>query len=158
MKVRATTMKRPMAEDNGRCEVPGDACDDGDENTVLDAVGNDCLCVGVTVDTAYPVYDIVDVRGTDNQGVLDSMDVSCELRGIVHGWNEYPLGLRFTLIDDTHGINVFSPINQYGYEVLEGDSLRVRGTVSQFQGLAVMYTDTVIYEGGFETQSHFWWK
>ena len=87
------------------------------------------------------------MRGTNNQGVLDSINVSCELRGIVHGWNEYPLGLRFTLIDDTHGINVFSPINQYGYEVLEGDSLRVRGTVSQFQGLAVMYTDTVIVEG-----------
>ncbi len=33
--------------DNGLCVVPGDACDDGDENTVLDLVGDDCVCAGV---------------------------------------------------------------------------------------------------------------
>ena len=52
-------------------------------------------------DLTYPVYDIIQVRGTDNQGVLDSIDTACELRGIVHGWNDYPQGLRFTLIDAT---------------------------------------------------------
>ena len=104
-------------------------------------------------DLTYPVYDIIQVRGTDNQGVLDSIDTACELRGIVHGWNDYPQGLRFTLIDETHGINVFSAVNDYGYDVLEGDSVRVRGVVGQYQGLATIYADTVIYEGsGFPTQ------
>ena len=104
-------------------------------------------------DLTYPVYDVVQVRGTNNQGVLDSNDTACELRGIVHGWNDYPQGLRFTLIDPTHGINVFSAINNYGYEVQEGDSVRVRGVVGQFAGLATLYADTVIYEGsGFDTQ------
>ena len=104
-------------------------------------------------DLTYPVYDVVQVRGTNNQGVLDSIDTACELRGIVHGWNDYPQGLRFTLIDPTHGINVFSAINNYGYEVQEGDSVRVRGVVGQFAGLATLYADTVIYEGsGFDTQ------
>ena len=104
-------------------------------------------------DLTYPVYDVVQVRGTNNQGVLDSIDTACELRGIVHGWNDYPQGLRFTLIDPTHGINVFSAINNYGYEVHEGDSVRVRGVVGQFAGLATLYADTVIYEGsGFDTQ------
>ena len=104
-------------------------------------------------DLTYPVYDIDMVRGTDNQGVLDSIDTACELRGIVHGWNDYPQGLRFTLIDATNGINVFSAINNYGYEVQEGDSVRVRGVVGQYQGLATLYADTLIDEGGgFETQ------
>lgn len=104
-------------------------------------------------DLTYPVYDIIQVRGTNNQGVLDSIDTACELRGIVHGWNDYPQGLRFTLIDPTHGINVFSAINNFGYEVQEGDSVRVRGVVGQFAGLATLYADTLIYEGsGFATQ------
>ena len=104
-------------------------------------------------DLTYPVYDIIQVRGTNNQGVLDSIDTACELRGIVHGWNDYPQGLRFTLIDPTHGINVFSAINNFGYEVQEGDSVRVRGVVGQFAGLATLYADTLMFEGsGFETQ------
>ena len=104
-------------------------------------------------DLTYPVYDIDMVRGTNNQGVLDSIDTACELRGIVHGWNDYPQGLRFTLIDPTNGINVFSAINNFGYEVQEGDSVRVRGVVGQFAGLATLYADTLIYEGsGFDTQ------
>ena len=78
-------------------------------------------------DLTYPVYDIAQVRGTNNQGVLDSIDTACELRGIVHGWNDYPQGLRFTLIDPTSGINVFSPINNFGYEVQEGDSVGLVG-------------------------------
>ena len=104
-------------------------------------------------DLTYPVYEVDQVRGVTNQGVLDSIDVACELRGIVHGWNDYPQGLRFTLIDPTNGINVFSPINNFGYEVTEGDSVRVRGVVGQFNGLATLYADTLIYEGsGFDTQ------
>ena len=104
-------------------------------------------------DLTYPVYEIDQVRGVTNQGVLDSIDVACELRGIVHGWNDYPQGLRFTLIDPTNGINVFSPISNFDYEVTEGDSVRVRGVVGQFNGLATLYADTLIFEGsGFATQ------
>jgi len=33
--------------DNGLCEVPGDSCDDGDEDTVFDVIGEDCMCAGV---------------------------------------------------------------------------------------------------------------
>ena len=48
---------------------------------------------------------------------------------------------------------MFSAINNYGYEVQEGDSVRVRGVVGQFAGLATLYADTLIYEGsGFDTQ------
>ena len=71
----------------------------------------------------------------------------------MHGWNDYPQGLRFTLIDPTSGINVFSPISNFGYEVEEGDSVRVRGVIGQFAGLATLRADTLIFEGsGFPSQ------
>ena len=105
-------------------------------------------------DLEYPVYEINQVRGTNTQGVLDSIDVACELRGIVHGWNDYPSGLQFTLIDETNGINAFSPVSDFGYDVEEGDSVRVRGVIDQYLGLAQIRMDTLIYEGsGFETET-----
>lgn len=106
-------------------------------------------------DLTYPVYDIATVRTVDFvSGVSDSLGVSCELRGIVHGWNDYPSGLQFTLIDATDGINVFSPLSDFGYlQVVPGDSLRVRGTIGQFAGLTQIIADTVLYEGsGFLTE------
>ena len=106
-------------------------------------------------DLTYPVYNIADVRTVNSVlGTTDSLGVSCELRGIAHGWNDYPSGLQFTLIDSTHGINVFSPLSDFGYEqVVAGDSLRIRGTIYQFAGLTQIVADTVIYEGsGFLTE------
>lgn len=106
-------------------------------------------------DLTYPVYDIATVRSVDLvSGVADSLGVSCELRGIAHGWNDYPSGLQFTLIDSTDGINVFSPLSDFGYEeVVPGDSLRIRGTIAQFAGLTQIVADTVLYEGsGFLTE------
>ena len=32
--------------DNGTCEVPGSPCDDGDDMTINDLIGDDCMCVG----------------------------------------------------------------------------------------------------------------
>lgn len=107
-------------------------------------------------DLTYPVYNIADVRSVDPVlGITDSIGVSCELRGIVHGWNDYPSGLQFTLIDPTHGINVFSPLSDFGYDqVVAGDSVRIRGTIQQFAGLTQISADTLIYEGsGFLTEA-----
>lgn len=32
--------------DNGTCEVPGSPCDDGDDMTINDVIGEDCMCSG----------------------------------------------------------------------------------------------------------------
>ena len=58
------------------------------------------------------------------------------------------------MIDATGGINVFSPLSDFGYDqVVPGDSLRVRGTIAQFAGLTQIIADTVLYEGsGFLTE------
>lgn len=95
-------------------------------------------------DLGFPHYPIADVRGLDGNGVLDSLLVPCELRGVVHGFNTYPSGLRFTMIDPTAGIEVFSPVENFNYLVQEGDSVRIRGTIQQFQGLAQIVVDTLI--------------
>jgi hypothetical protein len=118
-------------------------------------LGIDTLTIHILPsDLEYPVYEINQVRGTNPQGVLDSIDVACELRGIVHGWNDYPAGLQFTLIDETNGINAFSPVNDFGYDVQEGDSVRVRGVIDQYLGLAQIRLDTLIYEGsGFDSET-----
>ena len=95
-------------------------------------------------DLGFPHYPIADVRGIDGNGVLDSLLIPCELRGVVHGFNTYPSGLRFTIIDPTAGIEVYSPVENFNYLVEEGDSVRVRGSIQQFQGLAQIVVDTLI--------------
>lgn len=95
-------------------------------------------------DLGFPHYPIADVRGIDVNGVLDSLLIPCELRGVVHGFNTYPSGLRFTIIDPTAGIEVYSPVENFNYLVEEGDSVRVRGSIQQFQGLAQIVVDTLI--------------
>jgi hypothetical protein len=118
-------------------------------------LGIDTLVIHILPsDLEYPVYEIDQVRGTNPQGVLDSIGVACELRGIVHGWNDYPSGLQFTLIDPTNGINIFSPISDFGYDVVEGDSVRVRGVIDQYLGLAQIRIDTLLFEGsGFPSDT-----
>ena len=95
-------------------------------------------------DLGFPHYPIADVRGIDANGVLDSLLVPCELRGVVHGFNTYPSGLRFTIIDPTAGIEVWSPVENFNYLVAEGDSVRIRGAIQQFQGQAQILADTLI--------------
>ncbi|PCJ81912.1 MAG: hypothetical protein COA49_02815 [Bacteroidetes bacterium] len=118
-------------------------------------LGIDTLVIHILPsDLDYPVYEINQVRGVNPQGVLDSIGTACELRGIVHGWNDYPSGLQFTLIDPTNGINVFSPVSDFGYSVVEGDSIRVRGVIDQYLGLAQIRIDTLIFEGsGFPSDT-----
>ena len=96
------------------------------------------------IDPNYPVYDIGVVTTVDADGVVDSMDVACQLQGVVYGVNVRPSGLQFTIIDGNNdGIGVFSGSNNYGYTVNEGDEVIIRGEIGQFNGLTQIYTDSV---------------
>ncbi|MDG2426394.1 MAG: lamin tail domain-containing protein [Flavobacteriales bacterium] len=95
-------------------------------------------------DLGYPHYPIADVRGVNILGGLDSLLVPCELRGVIHGFNTYPSGLQFTIIDPTAGIQVFSAVDNFNYLVAEGDSIRIRGSIAQFMGTAQILVDTLI--------------
>ena len=95
----------------------------------------------------YPLLEIQDVSTVDSIGVVDSVDVTCELRGIVYGVNLRSGGLEFTIIDKTDnddGIGVFSGSTDFGYTVAEGDEVSVIGTVGQFRGLQQITADSVI--------------
>lgn len=92
----------------------------------------------------YPAYPIGLVTTVDGQGVTDSLNVLCQLQGVVYGINLRASGLQFTIIDDENdGIGVFSSNATYGYTVTEGDELIIRGRITQFNGLTQIQPDTL---------------
>lgn len=98
---------------------------------------NQALTVTIEAsDINYDLYDIAEVTTTDADGVLDSLDVNCELRGVVHGVNWNGSGIHFHIMDDFDGIKVFSANQNFGYTVNEGDLVSVRGQIAQFRGQA----------------------
>ncbi len=93
---------------------------------------------------SYPAYDITTVTSNDADGLADSLDVLCQLQGIVYGVDlQGNDNIQFTIIDASGGIGLFSS-NDYGYTVAEGDEVIVRGSISQFNGLTQISPDTII--------------
>jgi plastocyanin len=105
----------------------------------------DMSSVNVTV-KCYPTYTIGQVTTENATGVADSTGVYCELVGTVHGVNLRPAGLNFNIMDapNNKGITIFRNAGGFGYTVTEGDKIRVRGKIEQFNGLTQMAVDTVI--------------
>lgn len=89
------------------------------------------------------VYTIAEVHTENENGIADSLDVKCELSGIVHGVNLRGNGLLFTINDGTGGISIFSGGDDFGYEVKAGDGLKVQGSIGQFNGLTQINADTL---------------
>lgn len=87
-----------------------------------------------------PYYTIAQVRGNDINGSPDSLGVECRLSGTVLGINyTNDPGLNFFINDGTGGINLFAPVsanNNFGYNVTEGDSIEIQGTIATFRGQA----------------------
>ncbi len=104
--------------------------------------GTDSVSIQIA-DNDPPLYDIATVTTVDGDGVLDSLGVVCQVRGIVYGVNLSTSGLQFALIDGTGGIQVFSFGPIANYAVNEGDSLIVYGEIDQFNGLAEIVPDTL---------------
>ncbi len=92
----------------------------------------------------YPPYPVGLVTTVNNLGVTDSLNVRCQLQGVVYGINLRTAGLQFTMIDAADdGIGVFSSNATYGYTVTEGDEIIIRGRVTQFNGLTQIQPDTL---------------
>lgn len=90
-----------------------------------------------------PLYSIGTVTSTDNDGVVDSLNVYCAVEGIVYGIDFRGNGHQFTIIDETGGINVFSFNDVDNYDAQEGDEIRVFGQIGQFRGLIQIEPDTI---------------
>ncbi|NOT38646.1 MAG: T9SS type A sorting domain-containing protein, partial [Saprospiraceae bacterium] len=96
------------------------------------------------LDPLFPTYPVGLITTVKSDGVADSLNVRCSLEGIVHGINFRPSGLQFTLMDDfSDGINVFSTSTNLGYTVTEGDKIRVKGIIAQFNGLLEIIPDSL---------------
>ena len=96
------------------------------------------------IDPLFPSYPIGLISSVKGDGTADSLKVRCTIEGIAHGINFRPSGLQFTLIDDFQdGINVFSTASNFGYTVKEGDKLRIKGIIEQFNGLIQIIPDTI---------------
>ena len=151
-----TTMVITTDPDNGTATVNGldnitytpntDFCGtDGFIYQICDDNGCDEAFVTITVacPPSYPAYDIAVVTTVDAGGHPDSLEVTCQLQGIVHGIDfQGGASIQFALIDDTGGISVFSA-NNFGYTVTEGDELIVQGVISEFNCLTQITPDTL---------------
>ena len=94
---------------------------------------------------SYPLEDIGTVNTTDANGVADSLNQKFELRGVVHSIDfDGNAGYSFSLIDPTGAINVFNFNDVDSYVVTEGDSIHVKGEISQFNGLTQINPDSIL--------------
>jgi hypothetical protein len=95
---------------------------------------------------SYPLYPISTVNTSNVSGVADSLNVTCELRGVVHSIDfDGNAGYDMVLIDYLHnGITVFSATDKNLYTAPAlGDSIRVKGRVNQFNGLTQFTVDSI---------------
>lgn len=133
--------------------IVDDLLEEATENIVLSLTNADGIDVTVAeltiniIDNDAPIVlvDIATAAEIDEDGVAVNVGTSYELRGIVHGVNLRPAGLTFTLIDATDGIGVYSGSDNFGYTVLEGDSIHIIGEVDQFNGLTQVIVEELTY-------------
>ncbi|MCP3928734.1 MAG: T9SS type A sorting domain-containing protein, partial [Bacteroidetes bacterium] len=97
-----------------------------------------------TVVITLPEYDIIQVIGENEEGVADSLNIRCQLQGIVYGVNMRGNdgGVQFTVIDETGGIGVYGE-GIDNYEVTEGDEIILQGTIGQYSGLTQINADSI---------------
>ncbi|MEM9985238.1 MAG: Calx-beta domain-containing protein, partial [Bacteroidota bacterium] len=99
------------------------------------------------LDNEYPEYGIGTINTVfPGTGQADSLDVRCQIRGVVHAENFLDLAngnLQFPLQDATGGIEVFSLGQTFRYTPTLGDELLVKGNVTQFRGQTRLIVDSL---------------
>lgn len=92
----------------------------------------------------YPRRTIAEMTTSDTNGIIDSIDQSCALVGVIHGQNRRPDGYEFALIDsEGDGVIVFSSNEINGYTAREGDEIEVKGVIDQFNGSGQINADSI---------------
>lgn len=92
-----------------------------------------------------PNYSIADLTSSAVDGVADSLNVEARIHGVIYTDDfDGNAGYSFYMYDNTGGINVFN-FNDVGtFAVTRGDSVRVIGSIDQFNGLTEMVIDSVV--------------
>ncbi|MFN0031263.1 MAG: lamin tail domain-containing protein [Flavobacteriales bacterium] len=106
-------------------------------------------------DQEYPPYTIAQIIADANNNTLaDSLGVFCAIRGVVHGIDFNPAGIHFHLVEGPAAIKIFDADDNFGYTVTEGDSVTVKGEVTQFMGMTEFFPDSIFYiDGGHPLES-----
>jgi hypothetical protein len=93
----------------------------------------------------YKLYNIAQIKGYNKtSGIADSVNVYCRLRGVLISQNLSGKGAEFFAIkDNTGAITVTAQKITSGYTPIETDSVDVRGTVHQRNGLTLFDMDSV---------------
>lgn len=107
---------------------------------------NTCVVVVPPPPPSYPVYTFDQINDVDTSGNADSLNVTCELRGIAHCIDlrgGSGLDFPFASSDNSAGIRVFTFNDVDAYSVTAGDSLHIWGRVSQFNGLLQFSPDSI---------------
>lgn len=119
------------------------------QNGSSDFMGIDNVRIDTTAGTpaqsGIPSYDIAQVTTSDSLGVADSLGVVCKLTGVVHSLDfDASGGYSLYLYDATGGINVFNFNDVSSYSSPQaGDSIRVVGSIDQFNGLTEIVPDSI---------------
>ena len=92
-----------------------------------------------------PLYTVSQINSLDANFSADSNGVNCALDGVVFtddfdGNNGY----SFYMYDNTGGINVFAFSDEPGgYQAMRGDSIRVFGDITMYNGLLEIAVDSI---------------
>ena len=101
--------------------------------------------LGDVVTDPYPRRTIAEMKTVNTDGLPDSLNIPCTLRGVVHGGNFRTAGLQFFIVDGTgKGMSAFSSSSTYGYTVTEGDEVDIKGVIEQFNGLTQLVLADVV--------------
>ena len=92
-----------------------------------------------------PTYSIGTVSTTDSLGMPDSLDIDCYVAGTVFtGDYDGDQGISFYMMDNTGGINVYNRRDVSDYVVSDGDSILVKGSIKNYNGLLELVADSII--------------
>lgn len=144
----AQTISIPII-DNG--VVDGDLTFDLElQNTTNSAtIGTNSSLEVTILDDEVAVTTIDQIDDLDANGAGLSVGQTVTIGGYVYGNNLRATGVQFTLHDGTGGIGVINFTQNFGYTVVEGDSIDVTGTIDQFNGfLQIEVTDINLHSQG----------
>jgi hypothetical protein len=115
--------------------------------TATGAIADTLTLSGNTND--YIVSTIAQVTNEDANGVATSLGSYAALTGVVHCIDfDGNAGYSITVIDGNgDGINLFKNVDVNGYQSAEGDSIRIKGKIEQFNGLTEIIPDSILVLG-----------
>jgi hypothetical protein len=116
--------------------------------TISDGSLTSTAKVTISVTGCVVTASIKEMKTLNADGTLVNNGKTYEISAVVNSPNFRPGGLEFPIIDsDGNGIGVFSSAKAFAYTVTEGDVVRVKGKLGQFNGYAQITADTIFKTG-----------